>query len=461
MNDSLTLIVLLAGQGALAGWLMWRSPYNPVSVVGTLTTVFSFLPALLFLNDSGFESYSWRNYATPDATNGFEAAALIGILNSCLLLGAVAAEQSRKREPFLRAPQVSAPPRGMYLYGSKKLGLVSAVYFMLWLVVAVILYGQSGQTVAEFLLPIKETGIASEQSGYLRSLYLALPSALVVMSYWRHGSLKASGWIWVVLALVATFSTHQRRELVTTALLLLSLGMFLGPLRDQLRGRVSRLDPSKNLRQMRMMIVVVLLAGLLLVPLLWYARVYFTNWGEGDEVNVFEIRSFTDILFGSPSTGFPTLVYIQDFVSNFGTDPLYLLAYPLTIFIPRALWESKPLDLDSILESQYWLMENPSSFWFGEMYYGLGYLAPLATLILAFLLYRFCLKCQFAPNIWYRTMGAILFMQCVTLFKNGVTVFIIRTLVLVALLGAAWIVCRPSRDEMEPAASDEKQGVLV
>ena len=283
------------------------------------------------------------------------------------------------------------------------------------------------------------------------------------MSYWRHGSLRLIGWTWVLLALVATFSTHQRRELVTTALLLLSLGMFLGPLRDQLKGKAAaaRMDPAKNLRRMRMMIIVVLFAGLLLVPLLWYARVFFTNWGEGNEVDVFEIRSFTDILFGSPSTGYPTFVYIQDLVSNFGTDPLYLLAYPLTIFIPRALWDSKPLDLDTIVQNQYWLLENPSSFWFGEMYYGLGYLAPLVTVGLAFFLYRFCLKCQTVPHIWYRTMGALLFMQCVTLFKNGVTVFVIRTVVLVALLGVAWVVCRPSRDEIDSETTDEKQGVLL
>lgn len=407
MNDTVILIALLAAQGALAGWLMWRSPYNLVSIVGMLTTVFSSLPAVLFLNDTGFESYSWRNYATPDAISGFDAAALIGVLNLCLLLGAGVAEQSTKKEGFLQAASPATSSRSMLLIGSKKLGLVSAAYLLLWLVVAVVLYGQSGQTIAEFLLPIKETGIASEQSGYLRSLYLAIPSALVVLSYWRHGSLRLVGWFWVLLALAATFSTHQRRELITTALLILSLSLFLGPLRERVKDAASAIamNPRRQLRRSRLMIVVVLLAGLLLVPLLWYSRVYFTNWGEGNEINAFEIRSFWDILFGSPSTGFPTFIYVQELVDSFGTDPLYLLAYPLTIFIPRALWDAKPVDLDNILQNQYWLVENPSSFWYGEMYYGLGYLALPATFVLAYLMYRFCVKCQNVPNLWLRTMG--------------------------------------------------------
>lgn len=463
MSDALELIVLLLGQAILAAWLMWRSPYNLVSIVGMLTTVFASLPAVLYLTDSGFESYSWRNYANPDGAAGFDAAILIGILNFCLLLGAVAAEISaRKANGLLQATVSDVRARGEHLYGSKKLELVSAVYFLIWLVVAAILFGQSGGTISEFLLPIKETGIASEQSGYLRTLYLAMPTALVVISYWRHGSLRLTGWLWVLLALVATFSTHQRRELVTTALLLLSLGVFLKPVRDQLKGKVvSRVDALKRQRRMRLTIIGALGAGLLLVPLLWYTRVYFTNLGRGEQLDVFEIRSFMDILFGSPSIGFPNFVYIQEFVSNFGTNPLYLIAYPLTIFIPRALWDSKPVDIDSILQSEYWLLENPSSFWFGEMFYGLGYFAPAFSLVLAFITYRFCLKCQTVPHIWYRTVGALLFMQCVTLFKNGVTVFLIRTLVLVALLGAAWIICSPRRDDLKAEVINVKQDALV
>lgn len=450
-TTNLELTLLLIGQLLLAGWLMWRAPYNPLSVVGMLTTLFSYLPALLLLDGTGFTSYSWRSFTLPDADSGINAALWIGALNFSLLLGAAAAEQFHSKELFIRTTTERVLPHGMWLYGSKKLGLVSAAYFFVWLAVALVLYQKSGQTLAEFLLPIKETGIASEQSGYLRSMYLAIPSALVVMSYWKHGSLRFSGWIWIALALLATFSTHQRRELVTTALLILSLGMFLGPLRNSmgLNNPEHRRDSKKNAPRTRLTVFVALFAGLLLVPLLWYTRVYFTARDEGSDVNVFEIRSFTDILLGSPTSGFPAFVYIQRFVAEYGTDPLYLLAYPFTIFIPRGQWESKPVDLDTILQSHYLLMENPSTFWYGEIYYGFGYLAPLATLVLAFLMYRFCVKCHSAPNVWYRTLGALFFMQCVTLFKNGVTVFIIRTLVLVILLGVAWIACRPGRAEKD------------
>lgn len=464
--DNIVLILLLVTQFALAGWLMWKSPYNPLSIVGMLTTAFSFLPAMLYLDGAGFESYSWRNFTLLDVTNAANAAILIGIMNSCLLIGAGAAQCFRPAKARLIADAGIAAreaPRGEFLYNSKKLGLVSVAYLLLWTVIAAVLYRQSGQTLTQFLLPIKQTGIAAEQSGYLRSLFLAIPSALVVMNYWRHGKLTSWGWMWVVLALLSTFSTHQRRELVTTALLLLSLGLFLRPLRQHSAtgANADAFDPAKHAKRMRLIILVVLTAGLMLVPLLWYARVYFTNLDQGDSVNAFEVRSFQDILFGSPSTGFPTFVYIQEFVSEFGTAPLYLLAYPLTIFIPRALWGSKPTDLDTLLENQFWLVENPSSFWFGEMYYGFGYLAPLATLLLAFGMYRLCMKCQTANDVWFRTLGALLFMQCVTLFKNGITVFIIGTSVLVVLLALAWVIAKPAQRAGSGTAPEARSPIPI
>ncbi|WP_157516770.1 hypothetical protein [Mycobacterium sp. MS1601] len=444
MNDSALLITLLVLQSVLAGWLLWRNPYNPLSIVGVLTTVFSSLPAVLFLDGSGFESYSWRNFTILIDENSLNSALYLGTLNICLLLGAAAAEQFTKKESFILQEQKAAPVR---LIGSPKIAAVSAIYFALWLALAAIQYRQSGQSLTRFLLPIQQTGVAAEQSGYLRSMYLAIPSVLVVLSYWKHGRMRLSGWVWVGLALMATFSTHQRRELVTTALLLLSLTIFLGPLRtaSSAAGSLTKEHMNKIARRGRPLVLGVLTAGLLLVPLLWYARVYFTSWSQGESVNAFEVRSFQDVLFGSPSTGFPTFVYIQDFVDSYGAHPLYLLLYPFTIFIPRALWTSKPVDLDTILEEHYWLIENPSSFWYGELYYGFGPIAPIAALLLAFLFYRFCLKCQLVPDLWYRSLAAVFFMQSVTLFKNGVTVFIIETAILVVLLGIAWIVCRPPK----------------
>lgn len=446
MSGRFELIALLIGQFAIAAWLMWRRPYNAVAIVGLLTVVFSYLPAVLFLSGTGFESYSWRNFQLVDLTSSTDAALLMGLLNLSLLVGAAAAEFSKGSETHLLTPAATADIRGAFLYGSKHLVSMSAIYFLLWLVLALIQYRSSGQTITQFFLPIKETGVTSEQSGYVRSLYLAIPSALVVMSYWRNGRLRLSGWAWVFLALITTFSTHQRRELVTTALLILSLSVFLGPLR---RRGLSALAADDSIarrygRRMRAMIFGVLFAGLLLVPMLWYARVYFTSQSRGADVNAFEVRSFSDVLFGSPSTGFPTFVYIQDFVASYGTDLLYLVLYPLTIFVPRALWDAKPTDLDSILQGHYWLRENPSSFWYGEMFYGFGPFAPLVTLLLAFAMYRYLLKCQGAPDVWSRTLAAIFFMQSVTLFKNGLTVFIIESAVLVILMGLAWNVARPS-----------------
>lgn len=465
MAEEYLLVTLLIIQLVLSSWLMWRSPLNAVSVVGMLTTVFAYLPAVLLIDGPGFESYSWRNFTRLDVAAAVDVAIFLGIMNLCLLLGAVAAEQFTDKNQFINAAPDAARQQVVHLHDSPQLGFLSAVYFTLWAGVAILLFQQSGQTVSEFLLPVKKTGIAAEQSGYLRSMYMAIPSALVVMSYWKHGRLRLLGWIWVGLALISTFSTHQRRELITTALLLLSLGLFLRPLRESHKAGAAKhaSDSIKQARRVRVLILGVLSLGLLLVPLLWYARVYFTSLSSGSGVNAFEVRSFQDVLFGSPSTGFPVLVYVEQYVSDAGTNPFYLFVYPLTIFIPRALWQSKPIDLDTRLESYYWLIENPSSFWFGEMFYAFGYVAPFFTLVLSFALYRFCLKCQYIPNLWYRTLGALFFMQCVTLFKNGVTVFIIESSVLIVLLGFAWVSARQHGEGIPKgnASAGPKRGVPV
>ena len=98
----------------------------------------------------------------------------------------------------------------------------------------------------------------------------------------------------------------------------------------------------------------------------------FQNPLKGAEVDPTQIRSFSDLLLGSPATGFPTLGLIRNYVLQMGTEPFFTLMYLGGTIVPRIIWPGKPLSIDKMLELHYRLIENPSTFWFGELYYSFG-----------------------------------------------------------------------------------------
>jgi hypothetical protein len=155
-------------------------------------------------------------------------------------------------------------------------------------------------------------------------------------------------------------------------------------------------------------------------------------------VDSLQIRSFSDILFGSPATGYPTLSVIRDYVSRAGTHLLYIPTYIGGALMPDQYWPRTPEDLDRIIENYYRLPENPSSFWFGELYYSLGSMAvPLAfgVGIVTFWLSQSANK---SNSLLARSFGVIAFMQAITLYKNGFSVFAINSIAMSTFVLFAW-----------------------
>jgi hypothetical protein len=163
-------------------------------------------------------------------------------------------------------------------------------------------------------------------------------------------------------------------------------------------------------------------------------------WDGAGAVNPLEIRGVLDVIFGSPATGYPALMLVQSYVVAVGTDFLYLPKFIASMPIPRWLWENKIVDLDTQMQRYYETFENPSSFWFGELYYMFG---PFVSIIAAFLLglfgYMLCEKIRMSPTVFGRTFFALIFMQSITLFKNGFAVFSLNITVLLFIIGAAWL----------------------
>jgi hypothetical protein len=284
----------------------------------------------------------------------------------------------------------------------------------------------------------------------MKVMFMVIPPTLVAISYWYYGRWKAPSAFFTLLAIISAFSTAQRREAVTIVLFILSLHVFLDSESFESRTvsrrlywtRMISVDTASRLVGWRIMGF-----GLLLVPSLWWSRVYFTSSARGREVDPFAIRDFTDIVFGSPATGYPTFQLIRHHVSNAGSDLLYLVKFIVGMPIPRSLWTNKPTDLDTILQHIYQLSENPSSFWFGELHYMFGSFSLPAAFFVGFGIHYFADRLRHAPTVLHRSLAAVLFMQSITLFKNGFAMATLNFLAFLCALGLAWILSRSTGRE--------------
>lgn len=411
-------------------WLLVRNPFNIAAVASVLTWLFGALPAIYFNVTGDVPSYSWGNY-TFEGLLISQNKDVVALLVMCLMgasftIGAYVA--------WMTAPTIKPlpiPPRETSS---------AATYIMAGIWVASVLYHfmLSGWDLKDFLLPVREYIPRNMQSGYLLVIFIMMPLAIAAKSYWAKGRIDRWMLFWLGMAVMAAFSRTQRRDFVTMALFVVALVVLVGELILKPGSQRLRATKKASTKSKAILGLAMLTGGAMLVPVLWYTRVYFTAADQGKFVDPTEIRSFTDILLGSPATGYPTLVLIRDYVIRTGSDAFYIPTYLLGAVIPRFIWPGKPMQLDAILEEYYRLMENPSAFWFGELFYSFGSAAILAALVLGFAMFKVAHAASMSPSIIIRTIGVVVFMQSVTFYKNGFAQFAINSLMFIAFLLFAW-----------------------
>jgi len=397
-----------------------------------LTWLFGVMPAIYFISTGNVPSYSWSNMTFSDRLlheyRDVVGLFIMSLMGAAFTVGAYIAYMTAPARRF--AP---SPPRETS---------VTATYLMvgLWLVSVMYFFSLSGWNLRLFLLPIRDHIPREEQSGYLLVVFIMMPLAIVAKSYWAKGRVNLWMLLWVGLSVMAAFSRSQRRDFVTMALFVVGLLLVVGELIAARRAR-----PTPKLRKptgkpgSKAFMGLAMLAGAAaLVPILWYSRVYFTSVSQGENIDPTQIRSFSDLLLGSPATGYPTLVLIRDYVYHHGPDIFYTPIYLIATVIPRFIWPGKPQQIDGILEEHYRLSENPSAFWFGELYYAFGPAAVVAALALGFALFKISHSACTSNSILIRTLGVVIFMQTVTFYKNGISQFAINSLMFTAFILFAW-----------------------
>ena len=411
-------------------WLLARNPFNIAAVASVLTWLFGVLPAIYFNLTGDVPSYSWGNY-TFEGRLITQNKDIVALLVMCLMgasftIGSYVA--------WVTAPTIKphpVPPRETSTV---------ATYIMVGIWVAALLYhfSLSGWDVKDFLLPVREYIPRNLQSGYLLVVFIMMPLAIAAKSYWAKGRIDRWMLFWIGMAVMAAFSRSQRRDFVTMALFVVALLVLVGELILKPGSRRPRVTRKRKAKSRTLLGLAMLMGSATLVPILWYSRVYFTAADQGKVVDPTEIRSFTDLLLGSPATGYPTLVLIRDYVIRTGSDAFYMPIYLLGAVVPRFIWPGKPTQLDKLLEDHYRLMENPSAFWFGELFYSFGSGAIIAALVFGFAMFRIAHAASMSPSLIVRTIGVVIFMQSVTFYKNGFAQFAINSLMFIAFLLFAW-----------------------
>ncbi|MFN2100032.1 hypothetical protein [Altererythrobacter sp. MF3-039] len=419
-------IAATAAMLAISIWLLVRSPFNIAAIVATLTWIFAAMPAIYYVETAVVPSYSWRNfeYVGGPLSNGAglpEALGLLVAIGVAFTVGSGLALWIQKEVPLGKATLRSTSPN------------VTLILALAWFSSMVFLFQLSGWDLGRFLLPVRED---FREPGYLLTMFIGIPLAIVAKLYWQNGRLNGWALFWIAIAVMAAFSRSQRRDFVTMALFLIALIFLLRPIVSQAWTR--REDIAAAVSRNKIVGLLLLGTSLLLVPVLWYSRVYFNTSAQGQAVDPTAIRSIPDLLLGSPATGFPNFVLIIDYVERFGEQPLHLPGFLLALPIPRALYPGKPEDIDTTLQAQFQLMENPSAFWFGELYFSLGLFAIPAAFLVGFALFRLAEHAIRSPSLLLRTFAAIGFMQSITLFKNGFGQFAINGGTMALFVLFAW-----------------------
>lgn len=313
------------------------------------------------------------------------------------------------------------------------LRIAQFIILMVWIFVFLYSFSRYDQNILLFFAPSRKEGIFD--SAYLLLLYKLLPVAFVMLRIFREyledGKIKKITYLILLFPLMAYMTTGQRREIINFILLIVLLLIHFKFDRKKLANkfRISKYY-RKKIYQIGFMSV-------LLIPVLWWGRVIFSQLQRNDSniIPPWERRGFLELLFGSSSGGFRTLLLGLEYQELFGLTWGYSLYFFITSFIPRSLLEDKPQIINKLWQDGFGLTGNPSTFYINEMYINFGISSIFFSAIFGMLLAYIYHKLYNSPNILHNLYSFIIFSNVITLFKNGFIQFIINTGMAIIIIG--------------------------
>jgi hypothetical protein len=277
------------------------------------------------------------------------------------------------------------------------------IYFFLGSILLIVIYLLKGNwegAIYELFLPSRKQGLIT--SGYIKLFAFMVPTALSF--YVSLKKVKKRYFIYLI-CLAMIFISGQRKFIINFIFLI-----FLG----------ESIGKNYNIKK----IIKYSSIGVLLIPGIWYLRAIFSQIQRGTNfADLTYSRSIMYLIFGSPSSGFESILFYKKFENFLDLDFLISIKYIAFSFIPRFIFSDKPETISSIVKTKFNWSGNPSIFFTNELDLNFGYLAPIIAIFSGYMLAKLINK-----NAVY---SILLLSGVMTLFKAGFSYYITESVFLI------------------------------
>ncbi len=309
-------------------------------------------------------------------------------------------------------------------YNKNSYDLICFLLFSFWLYIMYSAYRTFGRSLLLFIMPSRKKEI---YSGFSSMMQLVIPEVLLALSFVRHWDKRKiiiPSIFPLLMLLISVSSSDQRREMIHGIIFcgLLILIKYFNILGD--KEGVERVLKKRPWRKYAITGIAISVA---LIPLLWYARNYSNQLTRGEvTVNPFSLHSFTDLIFGSSSTGFDTSLVVDWYDNTYGGLFFHCIRYFTTFWIPRAIFDGKTIQITLLIKLARGDWGNLSLFYINDLYFSFKYLSVIFVPLMGYLLSKIYNRASSSRDIKNVIFSIYIFSQVVLLFKNGVSVFFIR-----------------------------------
>ncbi|MDX8289017.1 O-antigen polymerase [Metabacillus indicus] len=437
-----TLVIIMQIVLLFVGiYFFYRKPFDIGTIMVFLFIIFYAVPAWDFYFDGDYflKDILQYNVSYEDKSEGLYLIFITTLIMVFFYLGYLS---------IAIVLQKRSSGKIVYRINRQSFNSLFAIYGLIWMIIFLYSLNKYGQSILLFFSPSRKDGVF--ESSYISTFYLLIPLTLftfkVLKDYVEFGKLKLSTCVYILPIISIYMTSGQRREIINLFIFLVILLTHLG------LEKVKKKKIINETKYKRKRLLYLGLTTVILVPILWWARVIFTQLQRNDAYILmpWERRGFVELLFGSSSGGFKTLLLGLEHKQVYGLEWGYSIYFLFTSFIPRELMEDKPIIMNKLWQRDFNLMGNPSTFYINEMFINFGVISIIFSAIFGMILSYLYNKLYFSKSIVQNVMSFFIFSNVILLFKNGFTQFSINMFISLIFIGVSCkIILKKQKEQVE------------
>ncbi|MFC7319287.1 hypothetical protein [Halobacillus campisalis] len=314
-------------------------------------------------------------------------------------------------------------------YVSVNYYIIQCLCFTIWLVIMVNLLSRYNGDLIMFFTPSSKDVYGSYYEKYISFL---LPIIMLTLKrlkvyHFNNKKIDKTTVFYVLLVLASSVPSGQRREIINQILYISLLFIVLPKysIIDYFKGYKNK---QKNQIQTKVLRLGLFIAAL--VPFFWYGRVWFNQIqrGASNITPPWEVRGVFEVLFGSSSTGFPTIIALNNYYETIASGLPYFrnVIYLITSPIPSAIYSEKLAALTEEVQNMSNAGSNLSLFYITDMYLTFGPVSIFVSFLVGYILSVMYNRSLHSIYMKHKVLALIALSQIVLLYKNGVTEFVIK-----------------------------------